>query len=189
MGRKTSKRGQSSQRLPDSNSYAGQQKSLLRLEGVPQLLSTTTGTGVISDTYIVEAQDILAFATRFGNTFDEYRILGADIKVTCTAVSTGVSKFWFDEKSNAVPTLNESQERTVNALPNNSSNSKSCKVFRWRARDLLDLQFSPISTLTVNPVTFKIYTNNANYGAPTSVTPLWLVESVLLMEFRGIASS
>lgn len=189
MGRKSSKRGQSSQRLPDSNAYAGQQHARLSIEGVPQLLSTTTGTGVIADTYIVEAQDILAFATRFGNTFDEYRILGVNIKVTCTAVSTGVTKFWFDEKSNATPTANEAEERTVYAMPNNSSNSKSCKTFTWRARDLLDLQFSPITSLTVNPVTFKIYTSNSAYGAPTSVTPLWLVESVLLLEFRGIASS
>lgn len=189
MGRKSSKRGQPSQRLPDSNSYAGQQVARLRLDGVPQLLSTTTGTGVINDVYQVEVNQILAFATRFGNTFDEYRILGADIKVTCTASSTGISKFWFDEKSPNTPTVNESQERTVVALPNNSSNSKACRTFRWRARDLLDLQFSPIGALTVNPVTFKIYTNNANYGSPTTVTSLWVVESVLIVEFRGINSS
>jgi len=176
-------------RLSDGPSYRGQQRTTLKLEGISQLLSTTITTGLIAGTYLVEAADIASFATRFGNTFDEYRILGADITVTPITASTGVSRFWFDEKSSATPTFNDSRERTVVTLPNSNANARSCRKMTWRARDLLDLQYTSIATTSVNPVTFKIYTDNGNYGAPATVTQLWLVESELMLEFRGIASS
>jgi len=59
---------------------------------------------------------------------------------------------------------------------------------RWRAKDLLDLQYTAIGTVST-PVTFKTYTDLANYGAPAAVTNLWLLEPDFIMEFRGIKSS
>jgi hypothetical protein len=94
---------------------------------------------------------------------------------------------WFDEKSTAVPTANESQERTVKPFANTNAMSKSRAAMKWRARDLLDLQYTAIGS-SVTPVSFKVYTD-ANYGAPIVVTPLWLIEPVYLVEFRGIKST
>jgi hypothetical protein len=189
-----SKRGKSRgftprRELSDGSAYAGQQKVTLRLESGALLLSTTITTGVISSAYPVEASEIVGFATRFGSTFDEYRILGADVRVTPVSASTGVSKMWFDEKSPSAPTSNESQERTVVPLANTNAMASSRKTFRWRARDLLDLQYTAIGTTSVNPVSFKVYTDNALYGAPVAVTNLWLIEPVMIIEFRGLKST
>jgi len=174
--------------LNDGLAYAGQQKALLRLEGAPRLLTTTVTTGVVADPYLVTTNNINDFASRFSTTFDEYRIVGADVKVTPVTASSGISKMFFDEKSSAAPTLKNSEERTVVPMANTNAMSKSMRVFRWRAKDLLDLQYSPIGT-PYTPVTFKVYTDAANYGAPIAVTNLWIVETVFIIEFRGIASA
>jgi len=96
---------------------------------------------------------------------------------------------WFDEKSTATPTQNESSERTTIMLANTNANSKSKTVMRWRARDLLDLQYTATSTTSVVPVTFKVYTDASIWGAPGTATPLWITEATLIVEFRGIKSS
>lgn len=175
--------------LSDGPAYRGQQKTKLVIEGSSVLLSTTVTTGIIAYNFPVEVANITGFATRFGSTFDEYRTLGCDFRITPVSASTGISKAWFDEKSAVVPTANESTERTSITLPNTNASGKAMRVLRWKARDLLDLEYSPTSSTTVNPVTFKIYTDLANYGAPAAVTPLWLVQPVFHLEFRGIKST
>jgi len=173
------------QELSDGNAYRSQQKCVLTVPGTPFLLTTTITTGVISALAAVGTGAITSFAARFGSTFDEYRVLGANLKITPVAASTGVSKLWFDEKSNAAASLVDSQERNALALANTNAMSKSQAVMKWRARDLLDLQYTPIATATT-PVYWKLYTDTANWGAPVAVTALWLVEVDTIIEFRGL---
>jgi len=174
--------------LSDGQSYAGQSKFRVTLPGVPQIITTTAATGVNSTAFQIAFGDILGFATRFGSTFDEYRILGANVRVQATAVSTGLTKFFFDEKTTSAPTANESQERVGVLLDNNSSNSKSSTMMRWRARDLLDLQYTAIAS-SVTPCTFKIYTDAVNWAAPVSATNLFIVTIDIMFEFRGLKST
>ncbi len=175
--------------LSNSPSYAGQQRAILQLPGVPELYSTTVTTGVIASRLPVNIGNITGFSSRFGTTFEEYRILAATFKITCVSASTGVSKFWFEEKDVlSTPTSNESQEKTHIVLPNTNASSKSSKTMRWRARDLLDLEYTDINT-TVSPVSLSIYTDNTFYGSPSTVTALWLVEFVATVEFRGLSST
>ncbi len=174
--------------LSDTDAYVGQQRSTLRLEGTPQLLSTTVTTGVIANVTTLGPVNITGFATRFGSTFDEYRILGADIRITPVSASAGVSKCWIDEKSNSTPTANESQERTSWPLANTNANSKSQTIVKWRARDLLDLQYTSVGSNS-QPAYFKLYTDSATWGAPIVVTQLWLIEPTFIVEFRGIKST
>jgi hypothetical protein len=143
---------------------------------------------VIASIVAPNSANITGFATRFASTFDEYRILGASVKVTPVTASVGVTKFWFDEKSSSTPTSNEAQERTSTPLANSNSNSSSYRTFSWRAKDLLDLQYTPIGT-NVTPVNFKIYTDLATWGAPVAVTNLWIIEPNVLIEFRGLKST
>lgn len=175
--------------MSDGPAYAGQQRTTLKLECAAILLSTTVTTGVISNSQIVQAAQIVNFASRFGSTFDEYRILSAKFRITPVSQTTGVTKLWFDEKSGSNPTSNEAQERTCNVLSNTNAADKSHTTMIWRARDLLDLQYTSTGTTTSNPVSFKVYTDTATFGAPIVVTPVWLVEPVLTVEFRGIKSS
>jgi hypothetical protein len=159
----------------------------MSLTGFNSLVSTTVTTGVIANTYQMSTAGIESFAARFGSTFDEYRILGVDVRVRPVNAASGVSTMFFDEKSTSAPTLADAGEKTLSLFPNTNSAQRTQIMMRWRARDLLDLQYTAIGS-TVTPVTFKIYTDTANFGAPTTVTPVWLVEPLFHIEFRGIKS-
>jgi hypothetical protein len=175
--------------LSDSTAYSGQQVFRARLTATNSLLSTTITTGVIAQAYTVSAGSITGFTTRFGSTFDEYRILGVKIRIRPLSAATGVSAMWFDEKVTSSPTINEATERTVVLYSNSNASSKTNIDLTWNARDLLDLQYTAIGTTSVVPVTFKIYTDVSNYGAPATVTPVWIVEPVFMVEFRGVKST
>ncbi len=179
---------QSVPRFDDSSSYAGQARVRLTLPGVPQLLSTTVTTGVIANFYGVNIGAVTGFAARFGSTFDEYRIVSCRMMIRPISASTGVSVHWFDEKSGSAPTSNESQERIGARIPNTNASDKAVLDMSWKARDLLDLNYTAIGT-TVTPVTFKTYTDTANWGAPSVVTPMWLLESMITFEFKGLKST
>lgn len=161
----------------------------MKLPTAPAIGSTVITTGVMAASFPITASQVLGFAARFASTFDEYRILGADIILRPAGPNSGSSAFWFDEKSPTTPTQNESLERTAVILPNNSANSKSTRMLRWRARDLLDLEYHPIGTTNVQPVTFKLYTDNVAWAAPIVATQLWVVQAVLHVEFRGLKST
>jgi hypothetical protein len=175
--------------LSDSASYAGQQHFRVKLTGAVQLSAFTVTTGVVTQAYAVTAADIIGFATRFGSTFDEYRILGFDARVRPVGANSGVAAMWFDEKNTAAPTANEANERSLSLYSNSNAASNTQITLRWRAHDLLDLQYTPIGTTSVQPVTFKIYTDNANYGAPITAVGAWLVEPLYYVEFRGMKST
>jgi len=171
----------------ESQAYKGQQKAVLMLTGASSLLATSGG-GTIAQAIQIASSLITGFSTRFGNSFDEYRILSCKVHVCSVSGGSGLSAFWFDEKSTSSPTLNNAQERTIlDILVNNCANSKSSKTFSWRARDLLDLNYTPIGT-AVTPVTFKVYTDSANYDAGVSQNT-WFIQPELLIEFRGISSN
>lgn len=177
-----------SRELSDSRAYAGQQVWKMKLPGQVVKLTTTVTTGVISQAITITASDALGFATRFGSTFDECRLIGADIQIRPISAASGVCAFWFDEKSASAPTVNEATERIALRIPASNANGKSVSTMRWRARDLLDLQFSAIGS-AANPVFFKIYTDNANWGSPITATDLFTVEPMLFVEFRGLKST
>jgi hypothetical protein len=153
-----------------------------------QLYTSTVTTGVLADTLALEVLSVLGFATRFESTFDECRIVKATVRIRPISASSGVTKFWFDEKSNATPTANEGVERYSQTLVNSNANCAAVTVMTWRPHDLLDLQFNAIATATT-PVFFKLYTDNAIFGAPAAATALWLIEPMLTIEFRGLKST
>jgi hypothetical protein len=159
----------------------------MSLTGFNSLVSTTVTTGVIANTYQMSTAGIESFAARFGSTFDEYRILRVDVRVRPVNAASGVSAMFFDEKSTSAPTLADAGEKTLSLFPNTNSAQRTQIMMRWRARDLLDLQYTAIGA-SATPVTFKIYTDTANFGAPAAVTPVWLVEPLFHFEFRGIKS-
>lgn len=170
------------------DSYVGQQHALLTLPATPTLVSNTVTTGLIAQIIPIEATTIQNFSSRFGSTFDECRILRAVIRIRPVRATTGVSMFWFDEQSNATPTSNEAQERYAMTRPNTNTMSKSSFQMTWTPHDILDLQFNAIATNVV-PVRLKIYSDAANFDAPVTGAPVWLIEPMLTIEFRGIKSA
>lgn len=173
--------------LSDSPAYAGQVVVKIKLPSSATKLTTTVTTGVVASAIQVSSAQLLGFATRFGSTFDEYRIVGINARVIPLGPNAGIMKCWFDEKSTSAPTANESLEKTAVSVSLNNAHSSS-RLQIWRARDLLDLQFTAIGS-AVTPVTFKQYTDNAFWGSSVAVTDVATVQFDCLVEFRGVKST
>jgi hypothetical protein len=169
--------------------YQQQDVVTMIVKGTPSQLSTTVTTGVIANRYDIDVvSGVTAWATRFQNCFDEYMVKQVRINVRPLATTSGVTNFWFDEKSNSLPTSTMTSERRVQILPNSQANALAVRSFTYSPRDLLDLQFEVISTPKVIGY-FKTYTDNATYGAPIAVTQLWLLEIEYLVLFKGLKSA
>ena len=138
-------------RFDDARSYAGQAVWRMRLPAIPSLLSTTVTTGVIASSYSVSTTNIAGFSSRFGSTFDEYRIVSAKVLIRPVSASTGISVCFFDEKSGSNPTQSESTERVGQRICNSNAAAKAVTQMSWTARDLLDLNFTPIGTSVTTP--------------------------------------
>lgn len=171
--------------LSDGPAYAGQQKVVLVLPGFSSKYTTTVTTGVIANSLALSTSRISNFATRFGSTFDEYRILSVLVKLRSLSASTGISSFLFDEKDATAPDIDDANQRLGLRLPNTNAAGSILRAMRWRARDLLDLEYSPIGTVST-PVYFKVYTDATNFGAPVAATDVWIAEFDFTIEFRGI---
>lgn len=170
----------------NSKSYHGQQIVELAMPGQPVYLTGAVTTGLIQYQYNVTLTSLIA-SQRVSDLFDEYRIVGVDMKVICGDPTSGVTVFLWDEATTGVPTGLDAQEKTHEVLSNNACNPKSGSIFKWRARDYKDLTFTSTS-VSVTPVTFKVYTNNGTYGAGVAAGSLaqWYLEPTLYLEVRGI---
>ncbi len=167
-------------------SYQGQQRVRVKLEVTPTVLSTTVTTGVIAASFLPDPTTVVGdWATRFEKTFDEYRLLGIDVKLESLVASTGVTRCWWEEKNQVPPDLKESQQQTIVSTLRNTNAARQRVAFQWRAKDLEDLQFID-TAVSFTPVCFQIYTDATNYGSPIVATPLWLLSAVLHVEFKGI---
>jgi hypothetical protein len=150
----------------------------------PIKLTTTVTTGLIANAIPILSTAIASFATRFGATFVEYRMVQAKMEIRMfSSNNPGVLQFWFDEKSASNPTLVEAAERYIMSI--NASDVTSKKSLTWTARDPLDLEFTAIGS-SVTPVTFKTYTNNANFGSSIVATDYCEVEGAVRFQFRGL---
>jgi hypothetical protein len=176
-------------RFDDAISYKGQQRFSIKLAAAPILLTSTVTTGVLQGNMSIDAALVQGFATRFGSTFDEYRIKSAKVMIRPVSASSGVTVFWFDEKSSATPTANEAQERMGLRICNSNANSKSVRVMSWKAHDFLDLNYTAIGTTTVAPVYFKAYSDATTWGNPIVATSLFVLEPEIVFEFKGIKST
>lgn len=179
------KKGEEKGRLLQlSLSYKGQPHAELWLEGAPAPITTTVTTGVVAQVYAVASASVTSFATRFGSTFVEYRIVAARFRTRCySTANPGLCVQWFDEKSNATPTTLEAVEKMIQSFPfSDQVNSHSQK---WNPTDMLDLQYIPIATST--PVCyFKTYSDAAFFGSPVIATNVGIVMVDLLFQFREL---
>jgi len=154
------------------------------IPATPSKFTTTVTTGFIAGTFNVRASNVGSYVTRFTSTFVEYRIVRAIFKIRLfSSTNPGVLQFWLDEQVTAPPTLAEAQERAVMIISASAVDQKP--VLKWVAADPLDLQYIPIAT-SVTPVTFKVYTNNANFGSSIVATDYLEVEPVFQFQFRGL---
>jgi len=169
--------------------YAGQPVQEETIPCTSYILTTTATTGLIANVFGVTKDAVVNFSTRYADLWSEYAIVGATIEITpLQQGASGVSAFFFDDFNTSVPTLNESMGRIVRKLSNSAANPKSTTTMTWSARSLTDLTFQPTS-VGYTAVNFKVYTDNTNYGSPTTATQLWLIRPKLKIILRGMKST
>lgn len=151
---------------------------------LPQKGTTTVTTGLIAAAYSVSGGAIASFATRFGSTFVEYRIVQVRMGLRCfSATNPGVLQVWYDEKSASAPVSAEATERYIDSI--NASSVDTNHSYLWTAEDPLDLQYVATSTTPV-PVTFKVFTNNTTFGSSVVATDYFELEGYTRVQFRGL---
>lgn len=154
------------------------------LPGTPSKQTTTVTTGVRQSSFPVAFTSMSAFATRFGSTFVEYRIIRAKFVYRCfSSTIPGVSQIWIDEKDTANPTLTEARERAILSISH--ADVVREHSLKWECTDTLDLQYSPIGT-AVTVASFKLYTDNAVFGAPVVATEFMEIVPYFELQFRGL---
>jgi len=154
------------------------------LPGLPVKLTTTVTTGAIASSLPLSITSITAFATRFSQTFVEYRIIRAHWRIRFfSSTNPGVIQFWIDEKSAAAPVLAEAQERYT--LTCSASSVDTSPVLKWICSDPLDLQYLATSA-TVVVASFKSFTNNTNFGSSIVATDYCEIEPEFQVQFRGL---
>jgi hypothetical protein len=169
-------------------SFSGQQLFTVKMDGIPVKVTTTITTGVAAVAYEADAvSTVLGYGTRFSATFQEKRLIKASFKVTFLTPSTGVLVSMFDEKVVSVPTANQSKEQDILGREP-ITNTLRPKTYVWKARDILDLEFSPVATAST-PVTFKCYTSTADWGATIVSTDIAIIEPTFWVQFRGLKST
>jgi hypothetical protein len=150
----------------------------------PLKFTTTITTGVLAQIYGISQANIAGFSTRFGSTFVEYRIIRAKFMIRFfSSTNPGIVQFWIDEKSNSTPTVNEAFERAT--LSCSASAVDTTPQMKWVCADPLDLQYVPIGT-AVTLATFKMYTDNTNFGSSIVATDYLEIVPLFEFQFRGL---
>jgi hypothetical protein len=154
------------------------------LPALPVKIRTTVTTGLIASTYFVQSGTIQSFATRFGSTFVEYRIIRARFRIRFfSSTNPGIVQFWIDEKVFASATLAEAQERATHSLSASATDLQT--VVKWVSADPLDLQYLPIATATTL-ASLKFYSDNANFGSSIVATDYFEIVPEFEIQFRGL---
>jgi hypothetical protein len=151
---------------------------------IPILTNTTVTTGVINTTYPLQAADLQNFATRFGALFEEYRIVKVKYSYKPFSVTNpGLLVHWIDEKQAAAPTSAEALQKSNKQF---AASNQSPHTLVWVSNDPLDLQYIDIGTTNTVLCSYKVYSDNANFGSSIVVTSYGVITGDAWVQFRGL---
>jgi hypothetical protein len=160
-----------------------------RLPCAPIGLTSVSTTGIITvENNISPPSSVYNWANSWQVVYDEYRVLSADIEMHSMALVSGETAFFICEGATGIgsPTYQEANTRPSKLLNNNVQlYSRANNTIRWRARDFTDLSFQSTTSSNI-PFHYYVYTDSANFGAPTTATLLWIVRPYITIQFRGI---
>jgi hypothetical protein len=129
-----------------------------------------------------------SFTTRFTSTFREAAIVGArlEIRVTNVVNPAGLAFVFLNEKTSASPVASEAQDAPHLDVLISNNESPSRHMLEWKAKDLLDLQWSAIASVAT-PVTLKVFAAVATTLTTATTTADILVSGAIQFAFRGWA--
>lgn len=151
------------------------------IPGVPEVLSTTAVTGVIAEATTLSNALIPSLAAKWQAWLD-HRIIKFRVKVTnFSSTNPGLISHWFDEESAATPT----SALAISAKAKRFGASMiGTQTLEFTVRDPTQLNYSALG-ITTNYGYYKLYTNNADFGASIAATQYLLKETECLVQFRG----
>jgi hypothetical protein len=140
-------------------------------------------TGSLAANISLDGALINALTTRFAS-WQEYRIVQAEAQVRCfSSTNPGLIKIWFQSNQNtATPTNTLALNARGLVFP--ASDVGKLHRLIYRPLDPLEQQWQVLGTGT-RIGNFKIYSDNASYGASIVATQYLVVEFLLTVEFRG----
>jgi len=155
---------------------------------VPQILTLVAG-ALANNNGMTPPGLINAWATRIKTLFAEYRLLGIKLLIrqinVPVATASGVTAFYFDEKTNAVPTAATTQDRPRVEIPNSPVTNDKVFSLSWVANDLLDEDWTDCS-VNATPVYFKAYSDVANFGSSATTVTSFMVSGSFRLQFRSL---
>jgi hypothetical protein len=157
-----------------------------KCEALPLLVSSSV-TGSIAVALAVNANAVANFATRFGDLFEEYRIVKVEYRMKFfDSTAKGLLVSWVDEKNIGAPTLAESRTKSTGELTTNLSRVNRDLMLKWTPHDTVDLQYLDTLASPISIAALKLYSDSANYGTLASALPLFEVYQTYTMQFRGL---
>ena len=166
-------------------STPGEQRVAIWVEQELSPYTTAATTGIVANNNPFTASDITNFATRFGATFDTYRITEAYITFRPCNVMNGQLVLWLEELSTTTPTLTAARTSSARKYLNLNSSDGQTVTFHWRATELPDLDWDDTTALSAASFEINAYTSLAEYGATPS-TLCCLVNVKARLELKGL---
>jgi len=163
-------------------SYRGQPVLEIWVDLDGQKLTSTVTTGVTTGNLNVGSGGVSNFSTRFA-MWDEYRVVAYDMdSQSLGSTLPGLAVMWFEEKDFNAPSLAKSLTNNGKRFPL-SADQLNHHIKGW-FHDPLDLQYNAITT-AYQPGALKVYSDNAQYGAPIVATDVLYITGKVLVQFRG----
>jgi len=155
---------------------------------LPQIITLVAG-AIAQNNGMTPPGLIFAWNTRFKTLFAEYRLLGIKLVIrqinVPVATASGVTAFYFDEKTNAVPTAATTQDRPRVEVPNSPITNDKVSSLSWVANDLLDEDWTDCA-VNATPVYFKTYSDVANFGSSATTVTSFMISGSMRLQFRSL---
>jgi hypothetical protein len=122
----------------------------------------------------------------FSALFGEFCLVGFTFELRLNNVATpaGLVMVYLDEKSSAAPTIAAAAAAPHLDILVSNTESPSKHLISWKARDLLDLQWTSTGT-TEQPVWLKLFAATASTGTAAGTTGTVQITGALQLCFRG----
>lgn len=169
-------------------SYPGQQLAQFKMLSISNVSSTTVTTGAVALARAIDPTgEVTNWVDRFQDLFEEYRVVKATLKINCfSSTNPGVLNAWVDEVVSTAPTSTAASERTI--LKFSASSVQKTHILVWKPVSLPDLAYTPVAT-ALNPAWFKVYTDNASFGASVVATQYFTSVMEFVIQFRGFITN
>lgn len=151
-----------------------------------QLAATSAGAMALS---FAPSLSSLTYIASYKNIYDEYRIVGIEwIVRALDPTKVGTAKIYVDDSDVAVPTLASTVSRAGKLV--SMSDVWHAHTFKYRSQNITDLTWLDTNTASTQQyAALKIFSNAANFGGSAVSLNVFVVETRLHVQFRGIGAA